>query len=175
MTLREKRLWAAAAVCLAAIYAAIFFARRIVDFLRARGELRWVVLGVFAATAVIVLWRVVRSRPGWREIAAVAACGVLYALVLSRLERHEERLHFLEYGLFAGLVEAALRERGVKGAGALAVAVTFAAGWLDEGIQGRVPGRVYDLRDVGFNLVAGILAVLAVTARRISQQRSRLR
>ena len=87
MTLREKRLWIAAGVCLAAIYTAIFFARRIVDFLRARGELRWVVLAVFAAAAAIVLWRVVRSHPGWREIAAVAACGVLYALVLSRLER----------------------------------------------------------------------------------------
>lgn len=169
---REKRLWIAAATCLAAIYAAIFFARQIVDFLRARGELRWVVLGVFAAAAAIVLWRVLRSGPGWREIAAVGACGVLYALVLSRLERHEERLHLLEYGLFAGLVEAALRERGSRWAGAIAIVVTLAAGWLDEGIQGLVPGRIYDLRDVGFNLTAGILAVFTVTLRRWARSRA---
>jgi len=26
--------------------------------------------------------------------------------------------------------------------------------WLDEGIQWLLPGRVYDLRDVGFNALA---------------------
>lgn len=172
MSPREKRLWIAAAVCLAAIYTAIFFARRIVDFLRARGELRWVVLGVFAVAGVMVVWRVLRSRPGWREVAAVAACGLLYALVLSRLERHEERLHFLEYGLFAGLVEAALRERGSRWPGAIAIVITLAAGWLDEGIQGMVPGRIYDLRDVGFNVTAAILAVFSLTLRRWARERS---
>jgi VanZ family protein len=105
-------------------------------------------------------------------MVAVAAGGLLYVLVLSRLERHEERLHFLEYGLFAGLVEAALRERGTRWSGPLAVAITLAAGWLDEGIQGLVPDRIYDLRDVGFNVTAGLLAVLAVTLRRLARDRA---
>lgn len=163
---RERRLWLQAAACLASIYAVIFFARAIVDALRDRGALRLTVMAVFALAAIVVAWRVARARPGWREIGAVLLCGVLYAVVLSRLERHEERIHFLEYGLFAGLVEAALRERGSLWSGWIAIAVTAAAGWIDEGIQGLVPGRVYDLRDVVFNLVAGILAVLAVTLRR---------
>lgn len=169
MSAREKRLWIAAALCLGAIYTAIFFARRVVDFLRARGELRLAVLLIFALAGALAGWRVLRSKPGWKEIVAVLLSGALYVLVLSRLERQEERLHFLEYGLFAGLVEAALRERGLKGSGPIAVLVTLAAGWIDEGIQGLVPERIYDLRDVGFNVVAGLLAVLAVTLRRVAR------
>ena len=169
MSSREKKLWFAAVSCLAAIYTAIFFARRVVDFLRARGELRLAVLMIFVAAGAVVAWRVVSARPGWRELVAVALCGALYVVVLSRLERHEERLHFLEYGLFAGLVEAALRERGLKWSGPVAVLVTLCAGWIDEGIQGLVPGRIYDLRDVGFNFTAGLLAVLAVTLRRAAR------
>ncbi len=171
MSPRERRLWIAAAVCLASIYTVIFFARPIVDALRGRGVLRFVVLGLFALSALVVAWRVWRSRPGWRELGAVLLCGVLYAIVLTRLERHEERIHFLEYGLFAGLVEAALRERRSRHAGWLAILITAAAGWIDEGIQGLVPGRIYDLRDVFFNTVAGILAVLSVTLRRAVHER----
>ncbi len=169
MSSREKKLWVGAAACLLAIYTAIFFARSVVDFLRARGELRVAVFAVFALAGAVVLWRVARSRPGWRELVAVAASGILYVLVLSRLERHEERLHFVEYGLFAGLVEAALRERGFKWPGLAAVLVTLGAGWIDEGIQFLVPERIYDLRDVGFNAVAGLLAVVAVTVRRLAR------
>src|SRR4029079_11388654 len=110
-----------AALCLGAIYTAIFFARRAVDFLRARGELRLTVLLIFVLAGAVAGWRVLRSKPGWREILAVVLNGAPYVLVLSRRERHEERLHFLEYGLFAGLVEAALRERGLKWSGAIAV------------------------------------------------------
>jgi hypothetical protein len=166
---RERKLWIAAALCLGAIYTAIFFARRVVDFLRARGEMRGTVLVVFVLAGAVAGWRVLRSKPGWKEIVAVLLSGALCVLVVSQLERHEERLHFLEYGLFAGLVEAALRERGLKWSGAAAVLVTLAAGWIDEGIQGLVPERIYDLRDVGFNVTAGLLAVLAVTLRRLAR------
>jgi VanZ family protein len=166
---REKKLWIAAALCLGAIYTAIFFARRLVDFLRARGEMRVTVLAVFALAGAVVGWRVLRSKPGWKEIVAVLLSGALYVLALSRLERHEERLHFLEYGLFAGFVEAALRERGRRWPGVTAIAITAVAGWIDEGIQAMVPGRIYDLRDVLFNAAAGLLAVLGITLRRLAR------
>ena len=173
MSPRERRLWMAAAACLASIYVAIFFARPVVDFLRARGALQGTVLAAFLLAAAIVLWQSWRQRPSGRELLAVAVCGVLYVLVLGQLERHEERLHFIEYGLFAGLVEAALRERRSRLPGLVAVVVTFAAGWIDEGIQGLVPARVYDLRDVVFNTLAGILAVTSVTLLRLARKRDR--
>jgi len=39
--------------------------------------------------------------------------------------------------------------------------VTALLGWADEGIQEALPNRVYDLRDVLFNSLAGLMAVLA--------------
>jgi hypothetical protein len=45
-----------------------------------------------------------------------------------------------------------------------AVIVTVAAGWIDEGLQGLLPNRFYDLRDVGLNGLAGMLAVAFLAA-----------
>ena len=42
----------------------------------------------------------------------------------------------------------------------LSVAATPLLGWLDEGIQAILPHRYY-LRDVGFNALAGLMAVVA--------------
>lgn len=169
MSAREQRLWIAAGVWLASIYVAIFFARPVTDFLRARGALRFTVLAAFLLAAAVVLWQTWRRRPSGRELLAAAVCGGLYVLVLSQLARHEERLHFIEYGLFAGLVEAALRERRATWSGFIAVVITCSAGWIDEGIQGWVPERIYDLRDVVFNTLAGILAVTSVTLQRMAR------
>jgi VanZ family protein len=44
---------------------------------------------------------------------------------------------------------------------AIAVVITALLGWLDEGIQANLPTRVSDLRDVGVNALAGLLAVSA--------------
>ena len=33
----------------------------------------------------------------------------------------------------------------------------LALGWIDEIIQGFVPGRVYDIRNVGINAAAGLI------------------
>jgi VanZ family protein len=41
------------------------------------------------------------------------------------------------------------------------VVVTALLGWLDEGIQAVLPNRVYDIRDVGVNALAGLLAIAA--------------
>jgi len=84
----------------------------------------------------------------------------------------EERFHLLEYGLLGGLVYAALLERRRPAAGmrwsassaALAVVLTGAAGWADEGIQYLLPNRHYDWIDVGLNVLAAILAVGALAA-----------
>jgi hypothetical protein len=43
----------------------------------------------------------------------------------------------------------------------LTVLAVVLLGWIDEGIQARVPERVCDLRDVGSNAAAGLMAVAA--------------
>ena len=80
------------------------------------------------------------------------------------MQHPEERTHLIEYGLVGILIHQALIERLRTGRGSLmpavlGVAMTVLLGWFDEGIQAILPNRVYDIRDVGFNALAGLMAV----------------
>jgi VanZ family protein len=177
---REKHLWIAAASLVAAIYALLYPMPWVVDFLRDRGLLRLTVAVAFALAGIALAEAVRRTRPGWREILAVAALAPVYALVLQTMRRAEEAFHFLEYGVLGVLVYLALAERfRARGAVAprwiapAAIVTTTAAGWLDEGIQYLLPNRYYDLRDVAFNAIAGALAIAAVALRTVARRRDR--
>ncbi|MGA9519904.1 MAG: VanZ family protein [Myxococcaceae bacterium] len=75
----------------------------------------------------------------------------------------EEKAHFVEYGVVALLAWAALPAGWRTGRRFVGAALfTLGAGWIDEGIQGLLPSRYYDLRDVAFNGAAGLLALGAV-------------
>ena len=73
----------------------------------------------------------------------------------------------VEYGIVAALIYQALIERVHNGRrvpipAILAVVMTALLGWLDEGIQELLPNSVYDIRDVGFNALAGLMAIAAI-------------
>ena len=173
---REKQLWWATGVCLGLIYSSLYIARPIAEFLRERNLLRAAVGLIFVLVAVIVVSMVMRWQPGWRVYLALVVSALLYVPAFVFLPLPEERLHFVEYGLFCGLVHAALMERrknrplpevsgGLRRAFLspvlLALILTLAAGWLDEGIQKILPNRYYDIRDVALNFLAGILVLMA--------------
>jgi hypothetical protein len=152
-------------VVLGLIYATLAGARVVTNALRDANLLRVSVALCFAATAVGVLVAFLRS-PALRRPRVLAALGVVtgaYALVVTPMESPEEKLHFLEYGVVALLAFAAAPV-GWSHLGRLAGAALFtlAAGWLDEGIQAVLPSRYYDLRDVGFNALAGVMALAAL-------------
>jgi len=173
---REKRLWRAAGICLVLIYSSLYVARPIVESLRERNLLRATVGLVFLLVAVLVIGMVQRWHPGWRVYLGLTLAASLYFPVFFLLHLPEERLHYFEYGLFCGLVYAALLERrqnkpvadelgAAKRAFSspwfLALILTLAAGWIDEAIQDILPNRYYDLRDVAFNFSAGALVLVA--------------
>jgi len=168
---RERRLWIWAAAWLVAVYASLAFVRAPTEFLRGRNLLRVTVAAIFLAFAIWIVVRVARRRPGWREIAALVFFGLVYLVTLVGIERHEERLHFVQYGVLGALVYGALLERRrtlprslfARWPVPVAVLLTAIAGWGDEGIQYLLPKRVYELRDVGLNVAAGLLVVLAMT------------
>lgn len=167
---RERRLWLGALATLVLIYSTLGVARTLVETLRSGNLLRLSVAAVMLMAAVVIAWRVSRAGPGTREVAVLATCGLVYLVALVAMERAEEKLHLLQYGLVAALVLWALDERRARGAFGgrawlWAILATAAAGWLDEGIQAILPSRVYDLRDVAFNAGAGVLAVGSIRAR----------
>ena len=157
------------------VYASLDFVRTPTEFLRGQNLLRLAVAAILLGSAAAVVLFVVRRRPGWREIATLTVVGLAYLAVVSfATDRHEERIHFLEYGLLGGLLYAALLERcgNLLGTGErgwlgrfpapMAMLLNAGGGWGDEGIQALLPDRVYELRDVGLNVGAGVLAVISM-------------
>lgn len=183
MTAREKGLWLRAAGLVALIYSTLYLVRAPIDFLRERNLLR-VTVGLIFVLAALWLGRAIwRRRPGRREVAVLLAAAVPLVALLAALERPEERLHLLEYGLLGALVYAALLERthslGDSGRPVAlwvplaAVVVAGTCGWVDEGIQYLLPNRHYDLRDVVLNLGAAALAVGAMHAAGVARRADR--
>ncbi len=174
---RERWLWAAAGLYIAAIYSTLGVVRPLTDWLRDRGLLRATISALFVVTLVVLgsLW--LRHRPRWPEWLVLAVAAGAYAAVFPFFVAPEERLHLLEYGGLGALLYYALGERARCHREAAAtpglalrwrpfttILSTTALGWLDEGIQGLLPSRHYDLRDVAFNALAGGLAVLSLAA-----------
>jgi hypothetical protein len=193
---RRERLygWVSAAL-VAVTWATLYWARFVSDWLRDRGWITAVMIGIFAAAALTVAaglavaLRRAGGPPRPLEVAVLALFAALYAAaVVPLFGRPEEALHFVQYGAVGGAAFAALDARrrrllaAPRGAGPLAPAaappvaaflLTLAAGWIDEGIQHLLPNRYYDLRDVAFNAAAGALAIAAVVSLRWARRRSR--
>lgn len=156
------------------IYATLGVVRVVSNALRDANLLRATVGIAFGLVALGLLTLFARtptlSRPA-ALLVALALAGV-YALVLWPMDSPEERVHFVEYGLVGLLAFFALPLGwpDVKRA-VVAGVLTAAAGWVDEGIQALLPSRYYDLRDVGFNALAGVLAVGALLVFRFLARR----
>ncbi len=168
---REKRLWLLTLVVVIAIYATLGLAGTLADELRNRDFLDGVsvvaFLVLFGSIAAIGLDR----QPDRYEIWVGAGIVAVYGLVVIRIGIPEERTHLFEYGLVAVLIYEALSERlrgpqqaSVPGwkVGTIAIAITSTLGLIDEGIQALLPNRIFDLRDVGFNVLAGFMSVASV-------------
>lgn len=179
----ERRWWWIAWTYVAAIYLSLYPLQFVLDFLRARNLLR-LSLGVLAlALAAAAAAALVRRRAGAREWTALAATGALYALLALHMPIVQERLHLAEYGLLALAFRRALELRaagrggrpGPLGVAVRAAGLAAVAGLADELIQGVLPNRQYDLRDVGFNAGAAVLALAASAGLAAARARDRRR
>jgi hypothetical protein len=165
----EHRAWTLAWALVGAIYLSLYPLQFVLDALRERGLLRATLAVAFAlAVAAVWLW-FARRRPGFAEALVLLLAGALYFVIGARLPVLQERFHLLQYGLVALAFRAAVVARRAVSpapgrraelAAALAAAVlTAATGWVDELIQGALPNRYYDLRDVLLNAGSGALAL----------------
>ncbi len=173
-TARERRLWLAVAGAVVALLAALYPMQFALDALRARSLLRFAITVLFVACAAVVASTLARRRAPLRAWLVVALAGALYAAIALAMEVPQERLHLVEYGALALLMRAAIAESAairrladrVSNVDVWALGAATAIGWLDEAVQGVLPNRMYDLRDVAFNALAAALALGAAAALR---------
>lgn len=160
MTPRIARI--ALGVLLLCIYSTLYVARTISNALRDAGYLRAAVATAFALAAIGVVVFIVRTPAlrNPRALFAVLGISIVYGLIVFPMSSPEEKLHFLEYGAVGVLAFFAMPPQWITPKRFIAAVIfTLAAGWLDEGIQALLPNRHYDLRDVGFNVLAGTMAL----------------
>ncbi len=163
---RERRLWCWVGVVLVAIYSTLGLTGALAGWMQEqRLTQRLFPLGVLLS-AMAIAAVALRLRPRGLELASWLAVAAVYVMVLARMGIPAERTHLVEYGVVGALVHEALVERREQGGrvilpGAVAIALTTAFGAIDECIQGLIPSRVFDTRDILFNMIAGVLAVSA--------------
>ena len=166
---RERRLWLWTLTVVAAIYSTLGLARTLAGVLRDSGLLEGAfVLGMLLVGATI-LTQGLKTRPGGAEIGVALGVAAVYLMVFVRMAIPEERTHLIEYGVVAVLIYEALTERASQGGrvpipALFTVLATALVGVLDECIQAFLPSRVFDPRDILFNVLAGLMAVAASVA-----------
>lgn len=163
----QERRWLVFWCYVGAVLCTVPFARDVVLTLRNSSLLDAMVTGAYAAATAAVAYHVFFDlrHADWVAFLSVAGFIVIVALLLLGLSVPEERVHFLQYGLMALLARRALEgtspERGRAAYGIVGAAVLSSAlGLLDEILQGSLPSRVFDWRDVGMNATGTSLALV---------------
>ncbi len=144
------------------LYLFIPYGRQVVLFLRERNLLRFAV----AVSTVLVLLAIGRAlylhsqASRARVVLTTAGIGAFYFLLFYFVDRPEERLHFVQYGLLAPLTVYVFSAK-FKGPRlfivSVVIALILAAG--DETIQYFTPTRVFEWQDMHYNLAAVMLGM----------------
>ena len=178
---RERRLWFWVLIVIVAIYSTLGIAGKLTATLRERNLLNVTFALGFILIIVSIILSGLRKQSRQHEIWIGLGITAVYGMVMVRaFVTLEERTHLIEYGIVAALIYQALTERKcnnyrVPYPSFLAVLATAILGFVDEVIQAILPNRIYDIRDVGFNALAGLLAVSSIAVLSWTRQRHELK
>lgn len=158
------------AAYLLCIYTTLSIARPVAEYLRTAGTLLPTIVLLFgSSTPLALIWRynVISRKQFFLRISLIIA--LLYtAFLIPALP--EERLHFLTYGLLGWLIcwslepasqyitHSSKKNKIILGY-LLPCLLVWLAGGIDELIQWWLPVRVFDVRDIIFNAVAGTVGI----------------
>jgi len=121
---------------------------------------------IAVGTILAVFFLIKRRADGLSAINLIwigAVSGAYLFFTVRLWKSPEEAVHFLEYGVLSYFAYAALRFH-VKDISIFFTAslMTLFVGTVDEIIQWLVPGRYWDIRDVGFNFLGGVLLQITI-------------
>lgn len=153
--------WFLLIIYIGIVYGTLYHIRFLSNFLRTElGTWYSPIINSLIALVGIVFLIGIRPKRWVSYLFLIPILGI-YAYLFKQLQLPEERIHFLQYGIMGFLSLKALMHSFLPPMLYLwAVGLTFLLGWIDEIIQGFLPNRIYDIRDVFMNGFAGILGIL---------------
>lgn len=145
---------------LVAIYAFLPFSAEILLSLIKQDLISTIVTTIYIFAGVAALW-IMLVVYQIRDIAAYILMSMLALIVvyfMSGLSIQQERIHFIQYAaLTMGILWCFEEQRAKKKTWIISIFMSSFAGFIDECIQGFVPNRYFDMRDVGLNVLASIV------------------
>ncbi len=162
---RKTKDWILALAYVLFIYLTLEIVPRPLAYLRSHGILR-LSLAILYTTCLVLIFSYYFSRS---DRSAIQLMGLLFTVggfffVARYIRTPEEQTHFLEYGLVGVFFFRALRHHTGNSLTTFALAFVLGsiAGIIDEIIQGFLPSRHYDMRDVFLNMVSIFLGLTLV-------------
>lgn len=159
----EARSWVLCGGYLVLLAASLPLGPGIVVALRQQELLGFAVSAVYFGSAALLAHYVLfdghlSDRVAFWSLVLVAALAGAFLL---GLRVPEERVHFFQYGVLGLLLRSALCHRNAP-LPSMAIGALLASGigLADELIQGWLPNRHFDSRDIGLNAVGAVLALV---------------
>lgn len=141
------------------IYLSLPFARNVLNYMYTFLGKEILHSAVNLTLLIFVLYIVYKLvKKGLKAIIITLTVLLIVFLFASNMERPEERIHFIQYGLLGFLMLKAFKGMAINVI-IISVFIIFLAGAVDEIIQYFLPNRVGDIRDVFFNFVGGLLGL----------------
>ncbi|MFN0118395.1 MAG: VanZ family protein [Elusimicrobiota bacterium] len=160
------------------IYATLNIARTPLAYLRAHGYLKLTLNTLFFLSALsmttYLLWY--KTREWWRYIFLFFTF-YLYSYFSKFTQTPEELVHFFQYGLVGVLFLRALEKHDFNKpfSWVMAFFIASIAGIIDELLQGLLPNRHYDARDILLNVISvtlGLCSYFSLTATQTSKNQN---
>lgn len=121
------------------ILATLPWARQIWNFVGDRNG-SFIIIGLYTASIIRI-----------RDIRLIGLLAVIAIAIFKLIPLPVERIHFIEYGVLGWLSYWAF--------GRKAFVYVITIGIIDELIQGVLPNRFFDMRDILMNIVGGGLGI----------------
>jgi len=168
---REIRLWMVAISVILAIYSTLGMVRDWFQFLESSNWGAGIFIGGCSSILIFVVTQEITKIPRWKEIIVAIGVALTYFLVIKYTDQIEQRIHVITYGVVALLIHAAMLERVTHGhhipaSSLIAMAIAASLGTIDELIQLTLQSRVFALRDIQYNILASVMAVISNIALR---------